>query len=213
MKRLTRDFVAFPVFTIVLLAVAACVTINVYFPEKAIEDLSQQIEDEVQKRAAEIESDQPQQTAPESSDSPDERSANHPGPFELLLGVTPVHAAEVPAPEVSNPAIRKIIEARAERAGRIDEFKSLGVIGENNEALLEILALDRLEDLRQRSEVQKLVRMENEDRERLYREIAGAKNVDLSQLPRIRETYAATLRANARPGDWIQSPGGDWKQK
>ena len=53
--RWKRRFLGFPLFTAALLAVAACVTINVYFPEKAIEDLSQQIEDEVQKRAAQIE--------------------------------------------------------------------------------------------------------------------------------------------------------------
>ena len=89
----------------------------------------------------------------------------------------------------------------------------MGVIGENNQALVEIRALDQLEDLRLRSEVQKLVRAENEDRERLFKEIAAAKNVDLSQLPRIRETYAATLRANAAPGEWIQTADGEWKRK
>ena len=39
------------------------------------------------------------------------------------------------------------------------------------------------------------------------------RNVDLSQIPKIQQTYAATLRDNARPGDWIQTPDGAWKQK
>ena len=33
-------------------ALAACITINVYFPEAAVKELSQQIEDEVQRKAA-----------------------------------------------------------------------------------------------------------------------------------------------------------------
>jgi uncharacterized protein YdbL (DUF1318 family) len=67
--------------------------------------------------------------------------------------------------------------------------------------------------LKERADVQRLIRDENADREQLYREIAAAKNVELSLLPRIRETYASTLRDNARPGDWIQQPDGAWAQK
>ena len=80
------------------------------------------------------------------------------------------------------------------------------------QALLEIRDLEAV-DLRSRAEVQRLVKEENADRERLFGEIAAAKNVDRSQLPRIRETYAKTLRANARPGDWVQSADGSWQRK
>lgn len=207
-----RRLIGFPLFTAALLAVAACVTINVYFPEKAIEDLSQQIEEEVQKKAAEIDEGEPA-PAEQDEEPGTETPVGSTGLFDSLLGISPAYAADVPAPEVSNPAIRKIIDSRAARAGRIGEFKAIGVIGENNQALIEVRALDQLEDLRQRSEVQKLVRAENEDRERLFKEIAAAKGVDLSQLPRIRETYAATLRTNAAPGEWIQTAAGEWQQK
>ena len=37
--------------------------------------------------------------------------------------------------------------------------------------------------------------------------------VDLSQLPKIQETYAGTLRDNARAGEWIQMPDGKWRKK
>jgi uncharacterized protein YdbL (DUF1318 family) len=114
---------------------------------------------------------------------------------------------------VSNPAIRKIIASRAKRVGALNRYKAKGVIGENNRALVEARDLDALTDLKQRAEVQRLIKAENADREQLFREIAAAQNVDLSQLPRIRETYAGTLRAKARPGDWIQTPDGNWKQK
>ena len=67
--------------------------------------------------------------------------------------------------------------------------------------------------LQERAAVQKLVRAENADRERMFKEIAAATGTDLSQLPRIRSTYAATLRQKARTGDWIQMPDASWRQK
>ena len=57
------------------------------------------------------------------------------------------------------------------------------------------------------------MKAENADREELYKEVAAAKGVDLSQLPKIRETYAATLRERAKPGEWIQGTDGGWKPK
>jgi uncharacterized protein YdbL (DUF1318 family) len=196
-----------------LLLVAACVTINVYFPEAEIQDLSQRIEEEVLKRAEELEGDEVEAEAPAEVEPETGSARSGASLLDTLFGVTPAYADDVPVPEVSNPAIRKIIEARAQRVGPIDRFKAQGVIGESNRGLLETRALDKLDDLRRRADVQKLVRAENADREKLFEEIAAAKNVDRSQIPRIRETYAATLRDNARPGDWIQLPSGEWRQK
>lgn len=197
----------------VALLTAACVTINVYFPEAAVRDLSQKIEDEVAKEAAK-QGAAGTETAPETEPEGDRQSRTAPGLLDLVLGATPAYAAgDVPDPGVSNPAIRKIIESRAARAEALDTFKTQGAIGENNQALVEIVALDAIADLRQRAEVQRLVKAENADREQLFREIAAAQDVDLSQLQRIRETYAETLRANARPGHKIQMPDGSWKTK
>jgi uncharacterized protein YdbL (DUF1318 family) len=198
-------------YAILALALAACVTINVYFPEAAIKDLSEKIEDEVEKQAA--------QEAEEAAAEPDAAS-DDPAPqggdlglLDMVLGVSPAMAQDVPDAEVSNPAIRKLIESRAERIADINRLKATGAIGESNRALLEIRKLDAVGDLRERAEVQRLVKAENADREQLFREIAAAKNVEVSQLEKIRETYAATLREKARPGDWIQLPDGTWQQK
>ena len=197
------------------LLVAACVTVNVYFPEAEVRDLSQQIEEEVRRQAAERGTNG-SDAAPQG-EQPDSDPGTQPGAslLDLLLGVTPAMAqgGDVPAPEITSPAIRKIIDSRAARVGDLRRFKSDGVIGENNKGLLEVRNLEAVSDLRARADLQRLVRAENADREELYKEIAAAKNVDLAQLPRIRETYASTLRDFAGPGEWIQMPNGDWKQK
>ena len=87
------------------------------------------------------------------------------------------------------------------------------MIGENNRALVEVRNLEAVQGLRERADAQKLVKDENADREQLFKEIAAAKNVDLAQLPKIRATYAETLREKAKPGDWMQLPDGSWVQK
>lgn len=196
-----------------LALLSACLTINVYFPEAAIRDLSRQIEEEVRRQAAA----RPAQPAPETSEpDPDERPEEAPRSLlHGLLGITEARAqeSEVAAPEVSSPAIRRIIASRAGRVAELDRYKGMGVIGENKDGLVEPRNLETLPDLKARAEVQRLVKAENADREELFREIAAAKGVDLSQLPRIRETYAATLRDRAKPGEWIQMTDGTWKQK
>lgn len=191
---------------------AACVTINVYFPEAAIKDLSKQIEEQVQKEAAAKAAGNAETPAPEPPPPPKDGGGSA-SLFDALLGVTPAYADQVAAPEVTSPAIRKIIDSRASRLADLDRYKAQGVIGENNQGLVEPRGLETLGDLKARAEVQRLVKAENADREELYKEVAVAKKVELSQLGKIRETYAATLRDNAKPGEWIQMPDGSWKKK
>jgi uncharacterized protein YdbL (DUF1318 family) len=186
----------------------ACVTINVYFPEARIQELSEQIEEQVRTEAGEEQNEQEPQEQPEG-----ETTSSSSSPLGLLLGSTPAFAQEVPAPGVTNPAIRKLIDSRAARFNDLVPYYDSGVIGENNQGLVESLHLDKVDDLRKRAEVQRLVKAENADRDKLYQEIAAAEGVDRAQLPRIRETYAETLRNKARSGWWIQTPSGEWKQK
>lgn len=128
------------------------------------------------------------------------------GPGEALA------QGNVAAPEITNPAIRQIITSRGARAPEIDRYKTQGVLGENKDALLEARDLSSL-PLPQRAAVQKLIREENADRERMFKEIAAATGADLSTLPQIQATYAETLRQRARSGEWIQGADGQWRQK
>lgn len=196
-----------PLVAAVLVLGAACITVNVIFPEAAIKDLSKQIEEQVRKEAA-AKAAEPKPPEP-PADAPKQSSSL----LDSFLGVSSAYAQDVAAPEVSSPAIRKIIESRASRLASLNAFKTQGAVGENNQGLLEVRSLDALSDLKARAELQRLVRAENADREELYKAIAAAKGVDASQISKIRETYAATLRDNAKPGEWIQKPDGAWAKK
>ena len=200
---------------------AACVTINVYFPEAAVKDLSERIEDAVAREAEEggAEAAEPEGEGAEGSGAVSRLRSG----FEIavgtalhLLGPAPAYAQPPPPsvaePEISNPAIRRIIQSRAARVNDLNRYKASGALGENNKALVQVRDLNAL-PLQERAAVQKLVRDENADRDRMFKEIAAATGVDLSQLPRIQETYARTLREKARRGDWIQLEDGRWDQK
>lgn len=214
-----------------VLACFACVTINVYFPEAEIKDLSQVIEEQVRKQA-ELQREEGRDAEPggepdsepesggdpgsdpgDSQDSSGNGAVSTSGLFDLLLGTTPAYAQSVADPGASSPAIRAIINSRAARLGSINDFKARGFVGEAKTGLIEARQLGQLTDLKARAELNKLIRDENADRQKLYKEIAVAKGVDGSQIPRIVETYAATLRSQARAGDWIQTPDGNWSQK
>lgn len=216
---------------VVPLLVLGCVTINVYFPEQEVKDFSQAIEEEVRRQAeGSGEEQQPPSGGAEQRDDQDRRgavsSAFRSQPEALrpaasmpwisrLMGVSTAYAQQssIPEPEITNPAIRKIIASRAQRLEALNRYKAQGVVGENNAALVEVRDLQAIADLRERAEVQRLVREENADREQLYKEVALAKGVDAAQLPLIRKTYAETLRQLARPGEWIQREDGQWVRK
>jgi len=189
-----------------------------------VKDLSKKIEDEVQKEAAAKAQEKPAEPAPQDKLPADANAPANPRSappstggtaslFDTLLGVTPAYADGVANPEVTSPAIRKIIESRASRVASLDKYKGMGVIGENNKALVEVRSLDAVSDLKARAEAQRLVKEENADRTELFGEIAAAKKVDTAQIPKIQETYAQTIRERAKAGEWIQMPDGAWKQK
>ena len=231
MKRLSMTSSPWKALLIVALSAGAlaCITINVYFPEAAVRDLSEKIESAVAEEAAKAAASEG--STPESSASGEESAAftavAPAGPSDRIrqavlpwvlgwsateVSAQPGSQQKVAAPEITNPAIRKIVESRGQRVPEIQPFKQSGVLGENKDALLEIRNLDSLA-LPDRAKVQKLVKAENADRERMFKEIAAATGTDLSQLPQIFSTYAATLRDNAEKGEWIQMPDGTWKQK
>lgn len=195
-----------------VLTALACVTINVYFPEAAVKELASQIEDAVEEQAAEAGDGDGEGPQPEAS----HRSLSLRSLLAFAFSAPKVYAQEkdsdVAAPEITNPAIRKIIANRAARAGEIRRYKSGAVLGEGNDALLQIRSLDTL-SLKDRAALQKLVKAENADRETMFKEIAAATGTDLSQLPQIRATYAETLRDKAKAGDWLQLPDDSWQQK
>lgn len=194
--------------TALVLLLAACVTINVYFPEAAAEEAADRFIDEVIGPDEEPESD----TETEASLRP----SGDAGPLPSLLlaaldwVVPPAHAqADI---NINTPEIRAIQSRMTQRFNsELRTHFDSGAIGLTNDARIAVRDLSAV-GLRNRSALNAAVAADNRDRDAVYREIAVA-NGQPGWEGQIRETFAREWVANARPGWYYQDGAGNWRQK
>lgn len=190
------------------LLVAACVTINVYFPAAAAEQAADKIIDNIWGT---------QSQPPARND--DKRSAlpMH-SENAVLVAACSVLNLLVPAAQaaqadlnVSTPAIRQLTQSMEERHARLKQYYDSGAIGLTRDGLVEVRD-QNLVPLAERNSVRKLVADENADRANLYREIATA-NGHPEWEADIRTTFAERWASRAAAGWYYQDKNGNWQKK
>lgn len=184
------------------LVLAACVTINVYFPAAAAEKAADRIIEDVWGKDAEgaEQSSLPRRTG-------EVLLAAARGALDLV-----VPTAEAQADlNVSTPAIRAVTAAMEARHGQLVAHYASGAVGLAADGLVELRDANAV-PLAERNMVRKLVADENNDRNTLYREIAAA-NGHPEWEPDIRATFAQRWVANARAGWWYRNSAGAWAAK
>lgn len=192
--------------TLALLAfVAACVTINVYFPAEAAEKAADRI-------IRDVYGEPPQQPAPAEPQSKNRYLiAPATSPLLTLLNwlASPAYAgADI---SVNTPAIRQLEAAMETRHQQLAKYYTDGAIGMTQDG--EITIRDqKLVALQDRNTLKSLVASENRDRSALYAEIAKA-NGHPEWEADIREIFARRWVDNAPSGWWYQNAQGGWKQK
>lgn len=188
------------------LALAACVTINVYFPEAAAEKAADRIiEDIWGKEEAQKREGNEQTSVPAASRGL--LAAALTGALELM-----VPAAQAQADiDISSPAIRALTASMRARAAELEPFFDSGAVGLTSDGLVELRDANAV-PLADRNRVRKLVSDENGDRNSLYREIASA-NGHPEWESDIRSTFAGRWVANARAGWYYKPAGGGWTKK
>ena len=185
------------------LGLAACVTINVYFPAAAAEKAADRIIDDVwgQQPGAPA-------AAPDAAPSPSSSLQLQRLLVGLLDLVIPPAAAQEPNIDVSSPEITHLKSQMENRFGELKPFLDSGGIGLTNDGLLAV----REVPLAQRTVARNLIGNENADRTALYREIATA-NKQPQWEKDIRAVFAQRWIAKAATGWWYQDANGAWKQK
>jgi uncharacterized protein YdbL (DUF1318 family) len=98
-----------------------------------------------------------------------------------------------------------------ERSGQLFPFLDTGHVGIGLDGLLKIRTTEGL-GLKPRAEVQRLVEAENQDRRRLYLEIARANGFP-DKVDEVREIFADSWRNKAAKGWYLEQERGDWKQR
>jgi uncharacterized protein YdbL (DUF1318 family) len=209
-----KKIITYPAMTLFL---AACVTINIYFPAAAAEEAARTIvRDVLGKEAA-----SPQ---PESGQQPQQQPQGDKGAVLDDLGQATVATVGwlletlVPAAQaaeadinINTPVVSSLRRSMGSRQGALSSYYRSGAIGFDTRGLVAVRDLAAVA-LPERSKLRRLVADENRDRNALYREIARA-NGHPEWEEDIRKTFARVWVEEAARGYWYQDASGQWRQK
>ena len=187
-----------------LLALAACVTINVYFPAAEAQEAAEEFVEKVLGEDAEGGGAEPEN--PQASLAAPSRG------FDVLsLFISTAHAQEADI-TIKTPAIQSI-QARMEQRfqSSLQPHFDSGALGFGKDGLIVLRDATKV-GLKDRVSVNQLVADDNRDRNAVYREIAVA-NGHPEWEAQIRETFAAQWIERAKAGWYYQDASGSWQQK
>ncbi len=188
----------------VLMLLAACVTINVYFPAAAAEKAADQIIDKVWgPEGGEAEPVAPDSVAPQTHYTP--------STVDRLLAAFIRDAQAAANIDISSPAIQAINQRMADRHKNIEKYYDNGAIGLTNDGFITVRDAKSV-SLRDRNNVNAWVTEENQDRRDLYSAIASA-NGHPEWEADIQATFASRWIQRAKKGWWYQDSKGKWLQK
>lgn len=188
-----------------ILVLAACVTINVYFPaaaaERAAEKFVGDVLGEPQKDSSLFD--------PLQADQQNWLVMAGMGVLDVL--VPSAHAQQATI-DINTPQINAIKSRMAERQrSSLNAWFDAGAIGFGNDGL--VVIRDRAAvPLNERRNLESVVADENRDRSAVYREIAVA-NGHPEWESDIQKTFAKEWARNARPGWSYQDERGNWQTK
>lgn len=181
-----------------LLALAACVTINVYFPAAEAERAAREFVDDVIGRPA---GSQP----PSGEDS--NRGAYVPRFHFGFIGTAHAQADL----SIRTPAIQAIRERMRVRFDALKPHFDSGAVGMTADGRIAVRDPAAL-PLKDRATLNQAVAEDNRDRDAVYREIAVA-NGHPEWETQIRETFAREWIERAASGWYYQNAAGAWTRK
>ncbi len=206
------------------LMLAACVTVNIYFPAAAAQRLADQVVDQVyhaaQQGKVEIHSAPPAPgVAPAASAAPSAwRREQQIQPGEVLGYLSTVvfrsfsGTAQAAANlDASSPAVQAAKANVEAQAGQLSSYFADGAIGYTNNGLVALRDASAV-PLAERARLPGLVNSYNSALQNLYAQIADA-NGHPQWAAQIQQSFARAWIAKAPDGYWVQGPNGQWQRK
>ena len=191
-----------------VLALSACVTINVYFPAAEAKEAAKEFVEKVIDQADKV------------NVIDDGGKQDDGGGMALrlpridplaLIGIAPAHAQGAPDITIKTPAIQAIQSRMESRFNStLRRGFDAGALGFTSDGLVTVRDASKLE-LKDRVAMNAAVADDNRDRKAVYREVAVA-NGHPEWESQIRGVFAKQWVESAKSGWWYQS-GGGWKQK
>jgi hypothetical protein len=180
---------------------AACVTINVYFPAAEAQQAASEFVDKV------IGDDQ-KKDEPAPVKPPQASVQPRFDPMAFLISDAQAQEVDI---NIHTPAIQAIQARMAERfQNSLEAHFDSGALGFGSDGMIAIRDATKIE-LKDRVAAKEAVAEDNRDRKALYRELAVA-NGHPEWEAQLRDTWAKEWIAKAHKGWWYQD-GGAWKQK
>ncbi|RJP28497.1 MAG: DUF1318 domain-containing protein [Candidatus Omnitrophota bacterium] len=191
----------------IVFALASCVslTVNVYFPTKEIQQAAEEIEDRIRSGQGSegmqsfFDGDIPGKSA-----------------FRLCiaLGGQDAYGAEEINIDINTPIVKKIIDSRTKRYKRLEPLMDQGILGEGMDGFLAIRE-PKGHDLKTLTDLKKMTKEENDDRELLYKEILAGNKVEATKenLERVGTLFAQAISKKIKVGHWYQVSKDEWGQK
>jgi hypothetical protein len=185
------------------MVLAACVTINVYFPAAEAQEAAAEFVDKV------IGDDKARdEPAPAKPPQASLRPRFNLNPMSFLISDAQARDINI---NIKTPAIQAIQARMADRfQNSLEAHFDSGALGFGGEGLIAVRDATKIE-LKDRVAVNQAVAEDNRDRKALYREVAVA-NGHPEWEDQFRDTFAEQWIARAHKGWWYQV-GGAWKQK
>lgn len=127
---------------------------------------------------------------------------------------SPDKAPETPPPDTKNlrtdtPEIKAIVDRRTERFAKLVPFYDAGNLGESKSGTV-VLRDEKGLNLKQKTDLRKMVDAENADRDAWVKEVA---KVNKTNEDSVRKGKLKAYRELARIGWWIESDDGKWAKK
>jgi uncharacterized protein YdbL (DUF1318 family) len=158
-----------------MIALFACVTINIYFPAEKVESVAGDIVNDIRGKKPEQKGNQSKN---EGGFLPDIR---------ISLSLSSAWAQDVTT--VSNPTIRALKEKMKARFQALKPYYQKGALKEGGNGYLSVAKTGGL-NLKEKRDLNGLVDAENSDRKTLYSEVAKALKIDSGQISRIAGIFA-----------------------
>jgi uncharacterized protein YdbL (DUF1318 family) len=199
-----------PLKLLLAVMLAACVTVNVYFPAAAAQTAADQVIDTIMQGPKDSPPRGQPQSKPQGSTVVPEHSVLVAAAGAVLNALVPAAQAQGANLDISTPEVRAVVAALANRNGQLRAYFASGAIGLTSDGHVEVRDQNAIA-LPERAKVKSLVADENRDRDALYAEVAKA-NGHPEWKSDIQGTFAKRWIAKADAGTWYQD-GGGWKQK
>ena len=198
-----RKFILWTTLAAAFALPAACVTINVYFPEAAAEKAAEQFVGKIIDNAAA----QPQPEPAPAAKPP----GNSPGAMLLDLIVPSAQAQEANI-NIQTPQVQAIQARMKQRFDTtLAKYFASGAVGFTKDGLVAVRDAASV-PLPERAAMNQAVADQARDCNAVYREIAVA-NGHAEWEPQIRSTFAKQWVQQAKPGWYYQDASGAWKKK